>query len=98
MFRKVAVAILFLSMLAACSRGITMDQYIDAMAELGCKSLNEGEEAAAEVMKKMGVSMKQIEEFRKKGRAEDMMKSSVEIAARVMACHGFRMDAGELDQ
>jgi len=93
MSKKIALTIICLAFAAACSRGISSEKYIEVMTELGCKGINESQPAAAEVFKEKKVTLEQLKDYRKKGDAKDMMKVSMEIANRVMACHG--MGAGQ---
>ncbi|MBN1282415.1 MAG: hypothetical protein JXA24_01410 [Proteobacteria bacterium] len=88
MMKKAALAILLLAFIGGCSRGITREQYIDVMATLGCKGLGEGLPDAEKVLKEKGVTIEQIDEFRKNSDAKEMINTSMEIASRVMACHG----------
>ncbi len=89
MTKKIVITCLCLMFLAACSRGITKEQYIDAMATLGCKGVNEGTPESEAIFKEKKITLQGVQDFRKKGKAEDMLKASMEIANRVMACHGL---------
>jgi len=88
-FRKIALVCICLMLAAACSRGLTKEKYIEVMAELGCKGAGDGTPAAAEILEEKGVTQEQIQKFRAKDDANEMMKTSLEIANRVMACHGM---------
>lgn len=87
---KFIIASILFAMLAACSgsAAITSQKYVEAMSALGCKSLQEGNPAADEVLKQHGVTPEQIQRFRKKADFKVMADAASEIAKRVGACFG----------
>lgn len=77
-------------LLSACSGSsmISSQKYVEAMSALGCKSLQEGNPAADEVLKQNGVTPEQIQQFRQKSDFKVIADASSEIAKRVGACFG----------
>jgi hypothetical protein len=90
MARKIFLGSLAALILVACSRAITQEQYVAAMAALGCKNMTEKSAGAAQVLKEEGVAEDQIIVFRKKMDPKTTTDVSMEIARRVMECHGVR--------
>lgn len=82
--------IVLAGILSACSGGgiLSAQKYIDAMAALGCKNLQEGNPAADEVLKQTGVTPEQIQKFRQKTDFKVIADAAAEITKRVYACHG----------
>lgn len=87
--KRIIAPILFAA-LAACSSTSTIsrEKYVEAMTALGCKSLQEGNPAADEVLKQNGVTPEQIQKFRQKTDFKIMADAASEIAKRVGACFG----------
>ncbi len=90
MVRKILLGIFIVGLLVACSRTITQEQYIGAMTALGCKNMTERSPGAAAVLKEAGVAGDQIVVFRKKMDPKKTTEVSMEIARRVMECHGVK--------
>lgn len=88
MVKKILLGIFVAGVLAACSRTVTQEQYIAAMTALGCKNMTEKNPEAAQVLKEAGVAHDQITVFRKKMDPKKTTEVSMEIARRVMECHG----------
>lgn len=88
--KKVILGMLAFVLLAACARTITDEQYIASMAALGCKDMTERSPNAAQVLKDAGVSSDQIMVFRKKMDPKRTTEIAMEIARRVMECHGVK--------
>ena len=87
--KHIVFVVLALTLLASCSRTITDEQYIGAMAALGCKGAGETTPQGTEILKAQGVTLEQIQAFRKHvGDPRKMMPVATEIAKRVMACYG----------
>lgn len=72
---------------AACSRTITEAQYIGAMESIGCQNLMETSPQSSELLKKQGITSKDIETFRKKMNPKRAANIAMEISRRVMECH-----------
>jgi len=90
MAKKILLGVFAAAFLAACSRTITSEQYIAAMTALGCKDMTERSSNAGEVLKEAGVADDQIVVFRKKMDPKKTTEVSMEIARRVMECHGVK--------
>ena len=60
------------------------------MAALGCKNMTEKSPDAAQVLKEAGTSQDQITVFRKKMEPKKTTEVAMEIARRVMECHGVK--------
>lgn len=88
MFKKILLAGFCIALMASCSKGLSREQYIDAMSTLGCKNVSEGTPEAQAIYKDKKITQDDIQKFRKSGDAKEMLKVSMEIASRVMACHG----------
>lgn len=88
--KKVLLGIIVAAIFAACSRAITQEQYIGAMTALGCKDMTEKSPNAAQVLKEAGVAGDQVIVFRKKMDPKKTTEVSMEIARRVMECHGIK--------
>jgi hypothetical protein len=88
--KKVIFGFLALVFIAACSRTITQEQYIASMTALGCKDMTERSLNAAAVLKEAGVSDDQVMVFRKKMDPKTTTEVAMEIARRVMECHGVK--------
>lgn len=80
--------LLTLSILWACGPKLSQEKYVNIMTELGCKLTQENTPGAQETYKKFGATPQDIEEFRKKTKAETMMQVASQIALSVAACHG----------
>lgn len=87
---KVAFIIFAALFLTACSRTITSDQYINAMAALGCANLSETSPEAGAVLKTQGVTQGDINVYRKKMDPKKVMEIVNSIASRVIACHSAK--------
>lgn len=87
---KIIIALTTIAFLSACSGSsmISSQKYVEAMTALGCKSLQEGNPAADEVLKKIGVTSEQIQQFRQKTDFKIMAEAASEVAKRVGACFG----------
>ena len=77
---------------AGCSRTISNEKYVDAMVSLGCANLTEGSKDGLSLLSDKGVSIDQIQKFRKNLDPKLAMKTSMEIARKVMGCHGVKME------
>lgn len=88
--RKNMIAVATVIFLIACSGSsmISSQKYVEAMSALGCKSLQEGNPAADEVLKQQGVTSEQIQQFRQKSDFKVIANAASEVAKRVGACFG----------
>ncbi len=96
MQRMVTLAVgIFLAaaLLTSCSRPIPSDQYIKAMVALGCKGAGvlETTPEGEATLKEVGVTLDQVQEFRKQSKPPVMVKVSMEIARSVAQCHGVNL-------
>ena len=78
---------------ASCTRTIEPDRYVSAMVALGCKNQSEGSEGGAAILKEQGVTLEEIQKFRKKADPKRMIQTAMEISRRVMECHGVKMES-----
>lgn len=88
MVKRILLGLFVCAVFVGCSRTITQEQYVGAMTVLGCKDMTERNPNAAQVLKEAGVAEDQIVVFRKKMNPKKITEISMEIARRVMECHG----------
>jgi len=90
--KRILLALVALPLLAACSRTIPPEKYVDAMVALGCKGEMESSPAGEAVLKEQGVTVDQINDFRKRMDPKRTMQTAMEISRRVMECHGVKTE------
>lgn len=89
MQRWCSALVLLLAVAAGCSRTISKEQYIEGMAAVGCAGLFETAPEAARVLKRLDLSLRDVERFRQKASPREMGQIAQEIAARVRSCSGL---------
>lgn len=90
MIKKAVLILLVAGLAVSCSRTISKDKFIGTMTALGCSSAMENSPEAAPILKEHGVTMEDIQKFRKSMKPEESLKIAMEIARRVMECHGVK--------
>lgn len=91
--KKIPFSILAVVMLAACSPKIAPEKYIASMVALGCKNLTETAPGAEAVLQEQGVTLRDLQRYRKKMDPKFSMQNAMEIARKVMECHGVQMQS-----
>lgn len=89
--RKAMTLICAAALFASCTRVIPVEKYTDAMAALGCQGLLETSPDAGAVLKEKGVTLADIQAFRKKMDPKEAMGIAMQIAKQVAACHGVSL-------
>lgn len=83
----VTASLLILGFVACSSKpSLTVEQYTDAMVELGCAHSFENSAKGKEILEKLHVSQDAITEFRQKTDAKIMTNIANEISSRVIEC------------
>lgn len=93
MRRSIYMALLTTALLAASAcfgPKLSKENYVALMSDLGCALVAENSPQSEALYKKYGATQADIQEFRKKTKAETMLQVSREIANRVAACHGVK--------
>ena len=90
--RTLAVAVLAAATLASCSSTIPPEKYVATMVALGCGNALEGTPEGVKILQEQGITQEQIQAFRKKMDPTKIMDVTREIATKVAACHGVKLD------
>ena len=85
------LSILTLLIASACGPKLSKENYVNLMSDLGCGMVAENSPQSEAVYKKYEATQADIQEFRQKSKKEVMMQSAQEIAQRVAACHGVKL-------
>ena len=89
--KKALLLIGVAAMLVSCTKIISKEAYVDAMATLGCKMAHETSPEGIELLKEKGVTPEDIMNFRKKMKPEQIADIVKEISTKVAACHGVKL-------
>lgn len=93
--KKLLMLVPAAALVVSCTRVIPVEKYVDAMVALGCKGLMETMPEAGAVLAGKGVTLKDIQVFRRKMDPKKSMEIAMRIAGQVAACHGVSLPAGE---
>jgi len=91
MLTRAIFMVLLILAIAACSRGISRETYIDTMVELGCNQMTEGTSKAVEVYERRNISMKDLSKFRRGLKPEESMEVAKVIQSRTVECINARV-------
>lgn len=89
--KRILLVSMVLLAFAACSQTIPPEKYVAAMVALGCKGEMESTSGGVAILKEEGVSIEQIQTFRKKMDPKRAMQTAMEISRKVMECHGVKV-------
>ncbi len=78
--------------LSACGQ-ISMEKYVDVMADLGCQGVTELDGKAKEIFAKHDVTEKDIDKFRRNLKRDQIKPMADQIITKVAACHGVDLKA-----
>lgn len=73
---------------AACSSTIPLEKYVDVMSDLGCQGVTELDTKAKDIFAKHAVTQKDIDNFRRNLKREQIKDMADQIVGKVAACHG----------
>ena len=90
--KKIAMALLAGAFLVSCANVIPAEKYVGAMVALGCGNALENTPEGAKILKEQGVTEDQIQAFRKKMDPKKIVQITTEIATKVAACHGVKLN------
>jgi len=85
---SIVVLLLLAVLCVSCSKTISEDKFIDVMSTLGCKGVLETNPEATDIFKEKGVTLAEVQNFRKKMDPKNASDIANQVANRVMECHG----------